>query len=51
MGQLEWNQIMKDCILGNDFKPQRVTESFTHWVNVNLFAFQKIAQAVEYMVV
>lgn len=42
---------MKDCILGNDFKPQRVTESFTHWVNVDLFASQKIAQAVEYMVV
>ena len=51
MGQLEWNQIMKDCILGNDFKPQRATESFTHWVNVDLFASQKIAQAVEYMVV
>lgn len=42
---------MKDCILGNDFKPQRATESFTHWVNVDLFASQKIAQAVEYMVV
>ena len=51
MGQLEWNQIMKDCILGNDFKPQRVTESFAHWVNVDLFATQKIAQAMGYMVV